>query len=363
MDSAARLEAFIDEGKTRSTRVIESLVAEAEGRRSLLVGRDHMHFVVSNDVGLQVDGDNLSFTQWSQDQMYETLSHGNTPSQLKAVIGGMATEGQQELAGTVLNGLRYRIGSVRGDPRRLLRIVGDQVRGWLSPSYRIIDQSALVTTFAAAIGHADALIVDGTLTDVRYSLEAILPQVIEVFPGEHVVPAVRMQSSDYGWGACNLAVFLYRLICLNGAMGKNIIHRIHGGDVYRGYSEDVITISEQTIQLRQAVSLSEMADGIRYAFHQDYIQDVVGHYRSQAMRLVDVPTAARAAQKSGLLTEREAGTALALMATHSPEILPETESDNSALRWGNVLSFLANQTSGERRIELQDAAGKILLPR
>src|SRR3972149_6241675 len=134
-----KLAEHLERGRTRSAQVVANMMKETASRVDVVVPRTIMHFnVTPKIVTLKVPNDKLpdelQFTDWSRGQMLSTLGIQNR------FVQGLQDDGQTgaEIATDVLNRLRYRIGGeeeANGKARRLLRVVDNQVRGWLSPTY------------------------------------------------------------------------------------------------------------------------------------------------------------------------------------------------------------------------------------
>jgi len=372
-----RLQEYVRRGREKSAQVVQTLQAEAEARRDVIVPRGIMRFVVRPDnVALTIRNpelpQELGFTRWSQAQMLETLG---IPGKF---LQGLQGDGEQgsAIATTLMNDLLYRIGQASVENRkRLLRIVEGVVKGWLSPSYAIIDQGQLLQGFAAAIAtHADKGIAftDGTATDRRYAITAIWPQVFTPWEGEALVVGVQLHSSDYGFGAVDLRQEVIRLICLNGAVGVSFFRKVHiggSGNGRNGYSngdsEPLFTLSERTRQLSAATVISMMTDAIAAAFSEQAVNKVVEAYRAAAARTINPDVEAKDLRDAGVLSKDEA-TQVSLLVNMDIEQLPDTPNRNSALRFGQLLAWLSTQgeiaADNERALVLQQVAGRYFLP-
>jgi hypothetical protein len=372
-----KLRAYVNKGRETSQRVVATLMDESNRRVDILTPiqsetamfltrPDHLELMVIGNNKPAVLGDrSLRFSDWSENQLLTSMG---IPQKF---MSGLQTDGGvgQYMADMLLNGLLYRIGNDK-DNRRLLRIVDDTIKGWLSPNYAIIDQGELLTGFALAIKqHADkgVLFTDGIVTDRRYAVTAIWPKVFEPWPGEAVVFGTELQSSDYGFGAVDLKMKLIRLVCINGAIGVSYFRRRHIG-AKGGYGGDSLEsgdagfqISDRTRALSGAATVSLLTDALTGAFKPDSAEKVLSTYRKAANREIDPEKEAMSLRLRGVINAKEAETMPTLLAADMVE-LPDTTKKNSALRFGQLLSMMANGVQGERVLVMQESAGTYYLP-
>lgn len=362
-----RLGEYIARGREKSASVVRNLANEAAARIDVVVPRQMMDFRITPEtISLQVSDERLpnrlGFSDWSEDQMLGTLK---VPSKFLHGLMEDGTTGAQ-IAEQTLNNLRYRIGGEEqknGKARRLLRVVNDEVRGWLSPTYGMFDQSEILNGFATAIQNisGNVLFTAGVISDRRYGITAIRPQVIEVWQGEYVVIGGQLQSSDYGFGAVDLVQNVMRVVCANGAIGLSFFRKIHRAAGFGGDDNHIFEISERTRQLGAAATVSLLTDGVRGAFSDDAIDRALDAYRVSAAREINPHAEAKTLREHGTLTKEEAETVPTILAMDL-EILPDTEKKNSALRFGQLLAHMAGKQEGEKQINLMEAAGRYYLP-
>lgn len=365
-----KLQAYIANGRNKSQRVVQSLMDEANARVDVMIPAKQgvMQFLVRpNNLALMVPQTKavqkfgkgeLGFTEWSQGQALMSMGVPQrfiSSLQSDGVVGTMIAE-------ELLNSLLYRIGSGQ-DNRRLLRVVNNTIRGWLSPTYGILDQAELIGGFAAAVKqHSDRGIVftDGVLSDRRYAITAMWPSLFEPWPGEIVIVGASLQSSDYGFGAVDIKQHVMRLVCLNGAMGTPFMRKIHRGTGY-GDNDESFIISERTKQLSSAATVSLITDALNAALSAGSAEKVIAAYRKAANKEVNVAQEVKMLQQKGILS-KEDGEKIPLLLDMELEVLPTTENRNSALRFGQLLSYMANSAEGDKVLQLQESAGMFYLP-
>lgn len=258
-------------------------------------------------------------------------------------------EWQMALAAEILS-KHYTHGN--GTDKYLVRSVLNQVRGVLSSSYRRLDSRPLVEAFAEECQKVGAVPVNGTVTDTRIALKAVVPIVYTPVPGEAMVFGIEWSNSDFGHGKHSLRVFLERLWCLNGATLENALGQVHLG---REISDD-IEISERTRNLDTQASMSALRDVMQATLSKGAVEKVcqaIQAAQSQGVEWRNVKGALGKRLLKGELDEAEK-----LFKSEEVVTLPAGQS-----RWraSNVLSWMAGKSEDpNRKLDLQRLAGEIL---
>lgn len=360
-----RLASYIQEGQARSADILTKLMHEAEIRKDVVVSRDVMSFDVQpKAIHLNVANpalpDPLGFTDWSEDQMLSTLKVSQRDMRYMQEDGEIGTTE----ATRHLNALRYRIGGEaerNGKSRRLLRVVDNTVKGWLSPTYGLYDQTEILSGFTQALQNLpsrDVLLTGGEITDRRYYVSAMQAQIIQPWEGEFIVVGADLQSSDYGFGAVDLVQKVIRLVCRNGLIGVSFFRKTHQGGKLGYIDSPVFEVSDRTRQLSAAAVVSMLTDGVTAAFGQRAIDGIVQKYQEARIKEINPEAAAKTLREKGILSKEQAEQVPGMMAA-DVEWLPTTPNKNSALRFGQLLAWMGNQqVNGERSIALMETAGK-----
>lgn len=351
-----KLEAMIENGRAKQAQVITHLMDEADRRKDYLVPASKFDFEGFNKaMQMKVDRadgndfDWLSFNDYSLGQIASIL--GVPERFLKGVINE-----DPQVAASIMNDLRYRL----GDSRRLIREVDGTVRAVLSDRYKPMDQGRVIEMFLKAIQETGALPLDGFCTDRRYVLRAVIPQVLEPMPNEVVALGVHISSSDYGAGALNLSVFQIRMWCTNLAVGESVFREIHLGGRMND-DDGLIQWSGRTVSLQSMTALSEMKDAMRAILAPDNRERIEASWRAAAMERINTQGEADRLRKQNILSKEEADSLVKLVQNEQRiEVLPSTPDPNSKLRFAQALSWLAQQAEGEKRLDLETAAGRYL---
>lgn len=237
------------------------------------------------------------------------------------------------------------------ESRYLARSVNGTMRGFLSDRYRRLDNRPLVEAFAEECGKVGAVPVDGTYSDTRVALKALLPQVYEPVPGEVLAFGVEWHNSDYGAGAHALRAFMLRVWCLNGATTENVMAQVHLGCRLG----DDIDLSEQTYRLDTKTSVSALRDVVRGTLSERKVRQLCEGIKSANDKEIDWKSAQKKVSRRLLKGE----IAAAKQAFEGPDVY-NLPAGNTAWRASNALSWVAGQTKNpDRKLELERVAGEL----
>lgn len=241
----------------------------------------------------------------------------------------------------------------RSNDRFLVRSVGQQHRAFLSDRFRRLDSRPLLQAFADGVESVGGLITEGVANDVRVSVRAIVPKVIEPVPGEPMVMGLTWNNSDYGSGKYSISFFAMRLVCLNGMVGQSQLAKTHLG----GRLDDNIEYSKETYDADTRAMTLATTDSVKSLMSPKAIDHRLGLIRKAHDTEVNFPRAFASVRKNLLKGEAEA----VKNAFESKEtiMLPP---GNTKWRFSNALSWVANSddTSPERKMELQGLAAKAI---
>jgi hypothetical protein len=257
---------------------------------------------------------------------------------------------RSELAAEILN-RHYHEGTESGQ-RFLVRSVRGEARGFLSDKYRRLDSRPLIDAFATECQAIGAVPVDGTITDTRVALKALIPTVYEPVANEVLAFGVEWHNSDFGAGLHAVRAFILRLWCLNGATMENALGQVHLG---RQLSDD-IELSQRTYELDTKTSISALRDVVGGLLAPKKIAALCEGIRSADEKKIAWKSVTDKLGRRLLKGEIEA----ARSAFESEDVV-NLPAGKSVWRASNALSWIAGQTDDQdRKLELQRMAGEIV---
>jgi hypothetical protein len=245
------------------------------------------------------------------------------------------------------------------EKRHLVRSVRDNVRGVLSDRFRRLDVRPLFESFAQACADIGAVPVDGTSTDVRVSVQAIVPKVYELpstaHPGEidPIVLGLDWTNSDFGQAPYAIRLFILRLLCANGMTGQSEIHQRHLG----GRLDDRVEWSAQTLEADTKAMRLATGDIVRGSLAPARVESFLASLRAAAERETTFARAITTVGKDLTKAERDAAAA----AFDGPDVV-NLPKGKTAWRAANAVSWIANSegVDPQRRLELQELSGRLL---
>lgn len=107
--------------------------------------------------------------------------------------------------------------------RRMVRVLDDNARAFLSDRYRPLDNFDLANAVLPELMAHDTIRIESTsFTDRRFYLKAVLPKIeTEVVVGDPVQIGLVISNSEVGSGALQVAPLVYRLVCKNGMISED----------------------------------------------------------------------------------------------------------------------------------------------
>lgn len=254
----------------------------------------------------------------------------------------------------------------KGDPRFLHRIVGSELRGFLSRQFNLHLASApLLRAFVGSCAAAGAVPVDAKVTPVKFSLKCVIPEIFEPVPGEFVCVGVEWTNSDFGTGQMRVSLTLWRakggFTVLEKALARTHIGRVlHDSDL------DNVEVSEATAKKEADAMSSYIADKVRNRLDPDYVGKVLSAITDAHQEQIGWDRLY--GQFERLLTKRELeAVEKAQKERGGVEDLPPMQWDDVLggipTRWwaSSVLAKLAGQADTvERAAELERASGAFL---
>lgn len=275
------------------------------------------------------------------------------PSAYLAELSGAEERWKRELAAHALNEhyshdeAKYLVRSVpveAGGP--------EEVRGFLSDRYRRLDSRPLLMAFAEQCQAIGAMPVDGTVSNTRMAIKALVPRVFEPVPGEAMAFGVEWGNSDFGSAKHTVRVFMLRLWCLNGATMENALSEVHLG---RQLTDDV-EFSQRTYDLDTRTSVSALRDVVKGLLLPAKLEKHVDAIRNAHEAKIDWKNVkgllARKLNKGELKTAQDA--------FEGPDVV-NLPAGPSMWRASNAVSWLAGKVEdADRKLDLQRLAGELV---
>lgn len=346
--AVAKLNDMIEKGKSAAARGLQALAAEWGMRQDYIVKPQGLVVDVTAEYGMNVsigEKAHLAFTPHARGQL---LATAGIPV---AFADHLAAHHLNDLLRTNLT----RLLAETAPDGMLIREVGGTVKGVLSPSYKRMDSSPVFEGFAEAALANGLVPYRGEVTETRALLSFLRPEIVEISPDEHVAFGVDLRNSDYGNGALNLSLFMWRLLCANGAAAADLFRKVHLGRRFEA-NDDVAVLSQKTIDLDARTLRSAVADQIKAL--PAAITATVETVQSRVTAEVNLPRVLADLGKRGLTKGmQEKVKATYENAAMPVEALPQ---QMGAWRLSNVLSLLANAEVGDKAADLRDFAGDVL---
>lgn len=241
--------------------------------------------------------------------------------------------------------------------RVLIRTVDGQVRGYLSDKYRRLNTMQIFLAFLMAARDHNSVLVSAHNSDTKDFLEVIQPKVIELdtpFNGKHFLTiGARIRKSDFGDGALDLSTYIINVRCLNGMIGKSMLHEVHLG----GRIPDNIKISEETYRKDTEAVASLTSDIMRQIYHPENVELMLGRVQTAATQRIDLMKEVEALPKLGLTIGEKEAVGKILMNGSSDD---SVQGDPTLWKLVNGLTAVAREAAPERKRELEIIAGTML---
>jgi hypothetical protein len=233
-------------------------------------------------------------------------------------------------------------------------VVQGEVRGFLSDRYRRLDTGLCVDAFANAIREYGAKPIQARCLDTKFYIKAVLPEIFEPFPGEYMVLGISMKNSDYGDGAYELRLFLYRVWCKNLALCEDALRRVHLGSRI----DENLAISEKTYRLDNETMASATVDAVKAMLAPAMVKNKMALLKAAHDEGINVNQAIKALRTKTSVTKAEADNILNVYNTGGIEDLPHGD---NAWRFSNAISLFSQSgdVTPSRRLELEVIAGEV----
>ena len=342
-EAITKLNRLIEDGRQNAGQVIEHVMNHQP--QDFIVKANALQF--SGNGGLRVALNNAEFGvhRFALSQIAETA---NLP--VKFLDSLTASEWGRTLVAHNLS----EIFKHRDAKRHLVRTLNNEVRGFLSDSYRRLDSRPIIEAFVTGVQRLGALPYKGMVTDSKVAIQAILPDVFDVIPGEVIAFVLSLENSDFGNGALSLRVGALRIWCDNLAVFEENMRQVHLG---RRLDENII-FSQKTYLLDTKTTVSALEDIIGVQLNREGLKRRMELLAVTAQKAVD-PQAAMKMLKDSL----GVGQAQAVIDAYKGADIEMLPAGNNAWRLSNAISWVGGQEpDAEKKLELMKLAGRVLLP-
>jgi hypothetical protein len=248
-----------------------------------------------------------------------------------------------------------------GAPRFLHRIVGNQLRGFLSRRFnRHIASAPLLRAYLAACAEASAFAFDATTSDIKIALKCMLPHVFMPVPGQYVCVGVEWGNSDFGAGRMQVALSVWNPQGNRFSVLDQVLSRVHIGSVIE---DSDIELSEETAKKECEAQASAIKDAVLKQLSPESIDRLLDAIRRAHEE--QIPWDKLKAHLSRFISKVEVENLQKMLEEESYDLPPIRHDVDGPVptKWwaANALSFLAEKaTDAEKKLDLQHAAGSFL---
>jgi hypothetical protein len=248
------------------------------------------------------------------------------------------------------------------DPKFLHRVVGDQLRGFLSRRFnRHIASGRLLRAFLAVCAECGAVPMDGTATDVKVALKCALPHVFEPVPNEFVAFGIEWSNSDFGAGRMQVSMCMWSIWGDRFTVLENGIFRRHIGSV----------IEEADVEISDATATKE-ADAQASAIRDTVIEQLSTTNVDKLLKIIamahkeELPWDKIKGQLTKFLPQEGIKTlkeALENEIVDLPPVRTNADQEKVPTKWwaSQALSWLASRTNDpEKKLDLEKASSAFL---
>lgn len=340
----AELNSIIATGQTKTTNVLSQIQKEFETRQDFIVKSNVMDFEINNkdvrfgvvsefrDFGKNViNGDRMSFTHFARNQLFNRCKIPVTYADRLLDLG----ESELLLDNLDIMNNRYNSNGL------LIRHIGGKVKGVLSPSYRRMDASPIFLSFVESCTKDGYVPYDGRVTDYRYHVSFILPEVFNPSEGEYIVFGLSITTSDYGASALTVEQIILRITCKNLAIGNDIMRSVHIGKRLNT-QEDFVQLSDETHILDSKAVASAVSDVVGNA--KKLNDDLRNMILSSMDREVDLKQALENIRKKGFGKAFTEGVGQMYESDLPIKLLPK---EKTTWRLSNAISLIAGSQKNE----------------
>ena len=163
--------------------------------------------------------------------------------------------------------------------KRMLRTMNGKLRAFLSDRYRRLDNLELVDHVLPVIAQMKGCSIESCdITETHLYMKIINKTMkTEITPGDVVQAGFVISNSEIGLGALKVEPLVYRLVCKNGLICKDLAHKkYHAGrqvedtdNAYELYSDETLAADDKAYFLKVQDIVSAAVDEARFQLTVD----------------------------------------------------------------------------------------------
>ena len=163
--------------------------------------------------------------------------------------------------------------------KRMLRTLDGRLRAFLSDRYRRLDNLELVDHVLPVIAQMKGCSIESCdITETHLYMKVINKTMkAELTPGDVVQSGFVISNSEIGLGALKVEPLVYRLVCRNGMISKDLAHKkYHAGRqvedtdaAYELYSDETLAADDKAYFLKVQDIVSAAVDEARFSLTVD----------------------------------------------------------------------------------------------
>jgi hypothetical protein len=238
--------------------------------------------------------------------------------------------------------------------KRMIRTLHREARAFLSNRYQRIDNNEVAEVALPVLMDLPGVqIVSSEVTDRRLYIHFVVPTIQgEVKRGDVVQAGGVLSNSEVGLGSLAVAELNWRLLCLNGMKGQELLRKYHTGRHIEetgeiDWADDTRAADDRAVLLKVRDMVKAVVDSTRFRVTLDKLKGLTeGKITGDPAKAVEV-----LAQKVGCNESEQGGILRALI------------EGGDLSRWGIVNAVTAqahNAANYDRAVELEAAGGKLV---
>lgn len=318
----------------------ESLVSLAE--RVEAIERSKEDFLVPGPKLTMADPESLTIDGGAGYHMTPT-AHGQLATKLTI------PKKYYDFIGSIPGLREHNVNTLLGcDTRRhMVRTLEGTARAVLSDKFKPLDNMQVLEAFLPTLSeHRDLQVHSCSLTDDKLYLQLVYPRLQgEVAKGDVVQYGLTLTNSEVGKSSINVESWFLRLMCINGMVGKSLMHKYHVGRAIGNEEEDFSIYQHDTLLADVQAMKLRMRDVIANALTEVSFAKALQSFREAANDEIENPqrTVENVTQRFGF-SEETKGSIL-------KGLIHESTVQGSINRWGlaNSITALAHDIENPDR--------------